>query len=508
MLSAKNAFPESEFLASTDERFRPVNIFNGPDGALYIVDMYRGVIQHRIYLTTFLRNQALDRGLDDPLNLGRIYRVVPEDANRQPGPNLADLSSAALVKQLQNPNGQVRDDVQQLLVERNDRSSVAPLTELVRQGAFPVAVHALWALHGMDALEPSTVLAGLKSAEPKVRATAIRTAENFLRKEEQGTVAREILGLANDSAAEVQLQLMFSLGERKSADAEQAMIAILNRETDNELIRDAALTGLAGRELAFLNQLLTQAEWNDKSSGRERLARDLARCIAETREPARVNELLALASAVKPAWQKAALLQGLAGLIPPRGRNNEPPKVRPIRFEAEPPALAALKHDPAPEVKKQLETLEPLLVWPGEAGFQQEAAQALTEIEQKRFEAGKELYVVICGACHQPNGQGLEGLAPPLVDSDWVTGSPGVLARIIIHGMRGPVNVKGKKWELEMPPLFVLDDEQIASLMTYTRREWGHSASPVDPALVAKVRKEAEERVDAWTEAELLKRQK
>ena len=505
MLSAKNALSQKEFLTSTDERFRPVNIYNGPDGALYIVDMYRGVLQHRIYLTTFLRNQAVDRGLEAPLNQGRIYRVIPEGAKAKRGPNLAKLSGAELAKALENPNGQVRDDAQQLLVERRETGSVEPLTALVRAGKFPAAMHALWALQGMDVLGAPSVLAGLKSEHPKVRATAIRVAEDFLRQPARGIVAREILAMAKDSSPEVQLQLMFSLGERKSADAEAAMAEVLNREADNQLVRDAAITGLAGRELAFLKRLFNQPAWNQKSAGRQELARDLARCVAETRDARRIDELLQFAAALKEDWQQGAILNGLAGLIPPRGRNAQAPTIRPVRFASEPATLAELEKNAGPETKKELAKIEPLLVWPGKQGFVTREVKPLTPEQQKRFDAGRELYAVICGACHQPNGQGLEGLAPPLVDSEWVTGSPGVLGRIIIHGMRGPVNVKGKVWELEMPPLFVLDDEQIASIMTFVRREWGHEASPVSSEEVGKIRKDTEDRQDAWTEADLLK---
>jgi mono/diheme cytochrome c family protein len=121
------------------------------------------------------------------------------------------------------------------------------------------------------------------------------------------------------------------------------------------------------------------------------------------------------------------------------------------------------------------------------------------------FEAGRAQYPIICGACHQPTGLGQDGLAPPLVDSDWVTGSPERLARITLHGLRGPLNVKGKIWELEMPPVSVLSDKEIAALLTYIRREWGHQATAITPEFVAKVRKETEEREEAWTEADLLK---
>ena len=132
-------------------------------------------------------------------------------------------------------------------------------------------------------------------------------------------------------------------------------------------------------------------------------------------------------------------------------------------------------------------------------------AKPLTPEQQARFDAGKALYPLVCGACHQPSGLGQEGLSPPLVDSEWVGGSEQKLIRIALHGLRGPLTVKGKLYELDMPPLAVLEDEQIASLLTYVRREWGHTASPVETATITKVRAETEKREEAWTEAELLK---
>ena len=96
-------------------------------------------------------------------------------------------------------------------------------------------------------------------------------------------------------------------------------------------------------------------------------------------------------------------------------------------------------------------------------------------------------------------------LAPPLVDSEWVSGSPERLARIVLQGLRGPIRVKKQQDELDMPSLGVLNDEQIAGAITYVRRSWGHGFSPVDTAFVRRVREATKSRDDAWTEAELLK---
>ena len=133
------------------------------------------------------------------------------------------------------------------------------------------------------------------------------------------------------------------------------------------------------------------------------------------------------------------------------------------------------------------------------------AARALTPEEKVRFDAGKAMYEATCLACHQVHGMGQIGLAPPLVGSEWVAGSESRLIRIVIHGLRGPIKVKGESYEMDMPALGVLDDEQISAALTYVRREWGHGYEPVTPAAVKKVRDETATREDAWTMADLLK---
>lgn len=156
-----------------------------------------------------------------------------------------------------------------------------------------------------------------------------------------------------------------------------------------------------------------------------------------------------------------------------------------------------------------------ILVQPGSLSAESQAGatseqkgapvKSLSSAEKLRFDSGKELYAVICGACHQPHGNGQDGLAPPLANSEWVNGPESRVVRLTLQGLRGPIKVKGKVYQLEMPTMAVLDDDQIAALLTYVRREWGNTGTPVEPKFVAKIRAETEKREEAWTEAELLK---
>jgi mono/diheme cytochrome c family protein len=126
------------------------------------------------------------------------------------------------------------------------------------------------------------------------------------------------------------------------------------------------------------------------------------------------------------------------------------------------------------------------------------AATPLTPEEQQRFEAGRQIYQTLCSACHQPDGRGREQLAPPLVGSELALAPAEIPVRIVLNGKEGPTGL--------MPPLGAsLTDEQIAAALTYIRREWGHTASPVAPSTVKDTRAASNGRTRPWTAEELAK---
>jgi mono/diheme cytochrome c family protein len=213
---------------------------------------------------------------------------------------------------------------------------------------------------------------------------------------------------------------------------------------------------------------------------------------------ARVQSLLALIAA-QPANSPAqlALLSGASG------RKGQKAKL--IQLDAKPDALAQLSGSADAKAKPLVAALNVRISWPNKPGVIAPAAvKPLSAAEQKLFDAGKVTYTTFCAACHQPNGQGMEGLAPPLVDSEWVNGSPDNLPRILTNGLTGPLKVKGTSWSLEMPPIgAALTDEQVAGVLTYIRREWEHTASPISVEEVTKVRAQLKDRTKAWTMGEL-----
>ena len=397
MVTASNAYDKAEFLASTDELFRPVNLATGPDGALYIADMYHGIIQHRFFLTSYLRGEAEDRGLDKVIDKGRIWRVTPEGKGRGPKPAMSKETPAALVKLLSHPNGWWSDTAQRLLVERGDGSVIPALQQLAAgEGRLAPRLHALWTLEGMGQMTLPVVEKALGDPISKIRAAGVRLAEAQLRQQPvkdsaQQTLRDKILNLATDTSADVQIQLALTLSLLTPDEKVKTTAASLAKNTTAALAREAA-------------------------------------------------------------------------------------------------AFAAASLDP---VKSEPVTAS--------------KARPLTDEEKRRFEAGRTMYEATCLACHQKHGMGQPGLAPPLVDSEWVAGPETRLIRIVLHGLRGPIKVKGESFEMDMPALGVLDDDQIAAALTYVRREWGHGHDPVAPAAVKKVREETAAREDAWTMADLLK---
>lgn len=272
-------------------------------------------------------------------------------------------------------------------------------------------------------------------------------------------------------------------------------------------VRDAALTGPGRNELESLERLLKDNAWNSNAPGLARAISALARSVFTEAKPERIGRLLELAAAQtdQTHWRQLAVLDGIISTAPKATKGQPQPLIKPVQLPGEPKALAALTKNATPEARARLDKVLLLMAWPGKLGSNvREAVKPLTPEQEARFKAGQELYVATCGACHQPHGNGQEGLAPPLAGSEWAVGPEQRLVRIALNGVRGPLTVRGQQFDMDMPPLGVLDDEQIANILTYIRREWGHTASPVEPATVAKIRGETEKREDPWTEKELL----
>ncbi len=495
-VTGRNVTEGSEFLTSTDERFRPVNLANGPDGALYLVDMYRGLIQHRVYLTTFLRKQVEERGLANGIGMGRIYRIVPDGAPRRMARfDLAVETTAQLVSHLPAANSWWRDTAQRLLVERRDPASIPLLRALARSADAPPLgrLHALWTLQGIDQLDRETVLAAVGSPDERVTLAAIRLAEKWLAQPADREMFRRVTTVA-DPTPRVILQLALSLGEATGPDALIALAGLAEAHGHQPYVADAIVSGLAGRELEFLKVVMV----NPHVSQADRVVTLAASAVLKAGDAARSAGLLdCLAPATSTAnWARPALLDGVERFLPKTPEGKSVPGVLPV----EPRALLLLAAQPATPAGAQAARLVTLLKWPGKPGLENESAAVaarLTPEEKARFEKGRELFASICAACHQPHGEGLSGLAPQLLYSRYVLGPEQAVVRIVLCGKENDGVV--------MPALRTLDDESIAAALTFVRQSWGHDAPPVSPQVVTAVRREIGNREEPWTDEELQK---
>jgi mono/diheme cytochrome c family protein/glucose/arabinose dehydrogenase len=503
-----------EWLTSQDERFRPVSLYTAPDGTLYLIDMYHGILQHKAYLSAYLADQIKQRHLsDEGQHRGRIWRIVSDTQKPGPMPHLSNATPADLVKTLSNANGWWRDTAQRLLVQRQDLSAVPLLEKLITQGKAPdvtplAKVHAVWTLGGLDKLTDEVAAAGAKDADPRVRLAALQAADVLLHKHLAPATEEIMSHMGNDPDADVRLQLV-ATGAADVPDVQKAAMAILARQLSDPIFRCAAINAATGRELELMQTLMTGSSFADVLKGKKEIFSELAECVTKSRSAGRISDLLALIAKV-PAdqrqWQ-VAMLSGVADAVSPEAGKGRKIKVRirRLRLPGEPTALPMLLASTDSKVKSLSQRISDGMSWPNKPGDTTPPLKPLTPAQQARYEEGRQLFSQICAQCHQPSGLGMEGLAPPLVDSEWVLGPPQRLVRIVLNGLHGPIQVGKKTVELEMPGLGSLDDDMISSVLTYIRREWGHEANPVDPDAVKQIRAQTAKRGELqWTMEELL----
>jgi mono/diheme cytochrome c family protein/glucose/arabinose dehydrogenase len=488
----------AEFLASTDERFRPVNLLTGPDGALYVVDMYRGVIQHKNFVTTFLRRQIEARGLAQPTGLGRIWRVTATGAG--PAPAAVDLGAAtvaALVTTMAGDNGAQRDLALRELVQRQDQAAATLVrSELAGDPRPAVRIVALAALDGLGALSATDLRAAVRDADPGVLAFALQRCGPFLaRGDSHLWLAVERLITAAPPA--VAWQLALTLGDALDAAEHErwrgrclaGLATMLRAERCDAALR-AAIAAAAGP--AGLVELLRPGAAPALAPA---VLRDLAQRACRGKERAVLTAVLEQAAAASTT-EALPLLQGLRDALPRGALRSGALSL------ATTTALATLARSEAAPLRTLATELLAAVAVDGPAAVAEVAT--LDAEQQQRVRHGEQVFARACAACHQLDGSGMPGLAPPLRDSEWVLGPPERLMRIVLHGVRGPIEVAGTTWNLEMPGQRHLGDDELAAVLSYVRRAFGHRESPVAPAELAGSRAASRSRSEPWTAAELL----
>lgn len=486
-LKARDAYAKGEIIASTDERFRPVNLYGPSDGTLYIIDMYRGVVQDIAYQTDYLKTYIKNQKLELPVGLGRIYRLTHTSLKPGPKPNLSKATPAELVKTLSHPNGWHRDKAQQLLIQKGDKSVIPDLQKLALSAPdYRTRLHALWTIDGLEATDQSTITKALKDNHPDVRANAIRLTERFLEKPEmQALVLKEI----DHPNWAVRRQLAATIGEFPPQQRVPAITQILTKYANDPITVDIAISGLKDLESQVLENLLKQNLQSDDPISM------LAAAIARSRKEAEISKLLAT------PIQQAAILKGLeAGLSAPQGGGGRPPGQtgrRPgpaqqgFQITQEPKQLVALANANNPLAKQLLNRL----TWPGKPA-PINTAPPLTPDEEKLVAQGSTLYANYCAGCHRADGTGDRGGTTNLVESKLVPAFPQAAIRVILNGKEGKTGL--------MPPLqAAMSDDQVAAVISYIRRSWGHQATPVNPSDVKETRGINKLRKTPWTDDEL-----
>lgn len=204
---------ESEFLRSYDPLFRPVDMATAPDGTMYVVDMYHGIIQEGNWTQkgTYLRAKIEQFQLDKIVGLGRIWRITHDSKERdRVKPKMFEETSEELIKHFEHPNGWWRDKAQQLLVLSQDRSVIPQLEKIVRNNENLLArFHALWSLEGLNGLKPELVRELFEDINPRMRVQAMRAAET-LYKAGNKSLGEDYLNLLKDQNVDVALQAMLS----------------------------------------------------------------------------------------------------------------------------------------------------------------------------------------------------------------------------------------------------------------------------------------------------------
>jgi glucose/arabinose dehydrogenase/mono/diheme cytochrome c family protein len=248
-LTGSHPLKDRDFLTSTDERFRPVNLYNAPDGSLYLLDMYHGIIQHRTYMTSYLREQTLSRGLEGPgFGHGRIYRIRAADKAPAKVADLSKTDVAGLIEHLGNPIGAIRDLAQKELIDR--KSDPAPIAAALAKGSDnPITmIHLIWTLEGLGTLQADHLKSALASSNDELVSSALYGALSLSDPERTKLFATVAQIPPKPMVLPYQARVLASI---HSSGAQEALVGLLKNNAKAPFILEAAISGLGGNARLF-----------------------------------------------------------------------------------------------------------------------------------------------------------------------------------------------------------------------------------------------------------------
>lgn len=424
LTEASQVWDNKEFLVSSDPSFRPVNLHNGPNGDMYIVDMHRGVIQHNAFLSPYLKEHIRANALDTLLGMGRILKVTHEAGKNKTLPRLDDLSALELVSYLKDKNGWVRDRAQHYLVYKQQREAMPALKELLNDAENPIAqTHALYTLKAFGGLTFDLLASVAEKSAPMVCAHVLVNTQEFVHKDNAGKMEALSKQLMSKNDATINLYLGFVLGPWSEVSEDTfftQLKSLSDQYSDKPLFQEAILSGLSGKEEAYVEFVK-----NANGESVEYLSEQLATALDN-----KANE-------------------------------------------------------------KENSIFKPF-----------------THHDDSRTK-GMRLYKGICAACHGVDGLGIDELAPPLEESEYVTGPVERLGLIILHGLHGPVHVNGQLYKLNtvMPGLVNnsrMTDKDIADIISFVTSSFSRNPRGLSPDEVRKLRDLKPQTAGGFTEEELL----
>ena len=266
-LELSNPYEKSigEFITSSDGNFRPVNTYTGPDGCLYIVDMYRGIIQEKSFMTPYLKQEILKYEYDKNIGRGRIYRVKREGFSSGQKPNLLDAKPKYLVASLKHPNGWWRDTAQSIIVNRHLVQLVPDLEEILISDTDPLArLHALWTLQGLSHLSGEVALGALKDSDERVVSAALRSIKW------EPIHYPQIKAMILDSSPRVIAHIILALGQNDFNEGKDLIFECISRFPMNELVLRSVLAVVSIEDLrTYKDKIISNRVFKENNKTKE-----------------------------------------------------------------------------------------------------------------------------------------------------------------------------------------------------------------------------------------------
>lgn len=346
-IASRTGRSHKEFLSSTDAWSRPVNMYVGPDGALYVLDYYRKIIEHPEWMS---EEAVKEGGLYEGKNMGRIYRISATDAPQAAwtkGLSLGDATVEELVAYLADKNNWWRMNAQRLLVDRLDKTAIPALVQMANNKDSPMGrLHARWTLEGMGALSTDVIITALKDPLAGNRENAVKLAELHLG--ESPELEKDLLSLQDDPDAKVRFQLLCTLGGLNSPASALVRNKLLFKDLGDPWIQVAALSASSLQPQALLAEAI--ARFPADTASYASLVERLASMIGATGESETIHQLIGKATAVGTASQSRWQAPILVGLREGLGRKGG--KTGPDLTGEQPVLMHAFFHHPHQAVQR------------------------------------------------------------------------------------------------------------------------------------------------------------